>query len=58
MVTGATGNTGRQVVRELVSRGEQVRAATPDAHSARALLGPEVELFTGTHNIPSTLDDA
>ncbi|MFE1594387.1 NmrA family NAD(P)-binding protein [Nocardia sp. NPDC058705] len=58
LVTGATGNTGRQVVRELVSRGEKVRAVTRDADSARALLGSEVELFTGTHNIPSTLDDA
>ncbi|MEU4322445.1 NAD(P)H-binding protein [Nocardia fluminea] len=58
LVTGATGNTGRHVVRELVSRGEKVRAVTRDADAARALLGPEVELFTGTHNVPSTLDDA
>ncbi|MBC7303491.1 MAG: NAD(P)H-binding protein [Nocardia sp.] len=58
LVTGATGNTGRQVVRELVGRGEKVRAVTRDAEAARALLGPEMELFTGTHNVPSTLDEA
>ncbi|MFC4124558.1 NAD(P)H-binding protein [Nocardia rhizosphaerae] len=58
LVTGATGNTGRHVVRELVRRGEKVEALTRDAAAARALLGPEVDLVTGTHTAPSTLDDA
>ncbi|WP_316573459.1 NmrA family NAD(P)-binding protein [Nocardia canadensis] len=58
LVTGATGNTGRQVVRELVGRGEKVKALTRDAAAARTLLGAEVELVTGTHTVPSTLDDA
>ncbi|KAF0848040.1 NmrA family NAD(P)-binding protein [Nocardia caishijiensis] len=56
LVTGATGNSGRQVVRELVERGEKVKALTRDADRARALLGPDVELVTGTHTEPDTLD--
>lgn len=58
LVTGATGNTGRQVVRELVARGEKVRALTRDAAAARTLLGPDVELVTGTHNEPATIGEA
>ncbi|MEU3010955.1 NAD(P)H-binding protein [Nocardia asteroides] len=58
LVTGATGNTGRQVVRELVGRGEKVKALTRDPDAARILFGPEVELVTGTHTAPATLDDA
>lgn len=58
LVTGATGNTGRHVVRELVERGEKVKALTRDATAARKLLGPDVELVTGTHNAPQTLTEA
>nr|QIE08733.1 NmrA family protein [Nocardia sp.] len=58
LVTGATGNTGRQVVRELVERGEKVKALTRDAEAARALLGPDVELVTGTHTDPASLAGA
>ncbi|MEV0335952.1 NmrA family NAD(P)-binding protein [Nocardia sp. NPDC050717] len=58
LVTGATGNTGRHVVRELHARGEKVRALTRDAAAARTLLGADVELVTGTHTEPATIGEA
>ncbi|HXG75638.1 MAG TPA: NAD(P)H-binding protein [Gaiellaceae bacterium] len=47
LVTGATGNVGAQVVRELRERGAPVRAFVRDAARARRLLGDEVELAVG-----------
>ncbi|QXV56296.1 NmrA family NAD(P)-binding protein [Amycolatopsis sp. TNS106] len=56
LVTGATGNTGRHVVAELVRRGERVRALTRNPAEARLPAG--VELVEGTHTAPETLTDA
>lgn len=42
-VTGATGNVGAEVVRELRSRGAPVRALSVDPERARAKLGDDVE---------------
>lgn len=56
LVTGATGNTGRHVVQELVRRGERVRALTRDPAAAKLPSG--VELATGTHTAPETLGAA
>ncbi|MGK8524108.1 SDR family oxidoreductase [Nocardia asteroides] len=58
LVTGATGNTGRHVVTELVRRGEPVRALSRDPASAAALFAPEVEVVGGTHTDPGTLGAA
>ncbi|MFC5144752.1 NmrA family NAD(P)-binding protein [Streptomyces aureoversilis] len=60
LVTGATGNTGRHVVAELVRRGERVRALTrnPAAAAAAGRLPAEVELVAGTHTAPERLDAA
>jgi len=60
LVTGATGNTGRHVVAELVRRGEHVRALTrnPAAAAAAGLFPAQVELVAGTHTAPGTLDAA
>lgn len=58
LVTGATGNTGRHVVAELVRRGEEVRALTRDPGAAVALLPPEAALVRGTHTDLATLDGA
>lgn len=58
LVTGATGNTGHHVVAELVRRGQRVRALTRDPAAAAAKLPPGVELVTGTHTVPGTLDTA
>ncbi|MEU8897351.1 NmrA family NAD(P)-binding protein [Nocardia sp. NPDC048505] len=56
LVTGATGNTGRQVVRELIARGEEVRALTRDPAAAARLLPAAARLVAGTHNAPESLD--
>ncbi|MEJ3749143.1 NmrA family NAD(P)-binding protein [Actinomycetes bacterium KLBMP 9797] len=58
LVTGATGNTGRHVVAELVRRGERVRALTRNPAAAAERLPAEVELAAGTHTAPATLDGA
>jgi uncharacterized protein YbjT (DUF2867 family) len=54
LVTGATGNVGRQVVAQLLPTGARVRALTrnPDA----AGLPPDVEVVRGNLAIPATLD--
>ncbi|MFC9244860.1 NmrA family NAD(P)-binding protein [Streptomyces sp. NPDC057136] len=56
LVTGATGNTGRHVVAELVRRGEHVRALTRNPAAAAGRLPAEVELVAGTHTAPEDLD--
>ncbi|SUA74351.1 NAD(P)H azoreductase [Nocardia otitidiscaviarum] len=58
LVTGATGNTGRHVVAELVRRGERVRALTRDPRAAAEKLPPTVELVQGTHTDPDTVQAA
>ncbi|WTW98281.1 NAD(P)H-binding protein [Streptomycetaceae bacterium NBC_01309] len=57
LVTGATGNTGRHLVAELLRRGEQVRALSRDP-AAAARLPAGVELASGTHNEPRGLGAA
>ncbi|BDT96606.1 nucleotide-diphosphate-sugar epimerase [Nocardia sputorum] len=55
LVTGATGNTGRHVVAELVRRGERVRALTRNPVAAAGKFPAEVELVAGTHTEPQRL---
>jgi len=47
LVTGATGNVGSQVVRELRGMGVNVRAFVRDRHRATEKLGDDVELALG-----------
>jgi uncharacterized protein YbjT (DUF2867 family) len=47
LVTGATGNAGSQVVRELRERGARVRAFVRDRERARERLGEGIELAVG-----------
>ncbi len=47
LVTGATGNVGSHVVRELQERGASVRAFVRDPGKAAAMLGDGVELASG-----------
>lgn len=58
LVTGATGNTGRHLVAELIRRGERVRALTRDPSAAAAILPAEAEPAEGTHTAPEKLDAA
>lgn len=46
-VVGATGETGRRVVRELVNRGIDVRAVVRDLATAKSLLPAKVEIVAG-----------
>ena len=47
LVVGATGETGRRMVRELVDRQVAVRAMVRNLESARSILPAEVELAVG-----------
>jgi uncharacterized protein YbjT (DUF2867 family) len=55
LVTGATGNVGVHVVRELVERGLRVRAFVRDPARAAALLGDDVELAVGDYADPASV---
>ncbi|MFI6094975.1 SDR family oxidoreductase [Lentzea sp. NPDC051213] len=55
LVTGATGNVGRHLVQDLVSRGAAVRAFVRDPGKARELFGSAVELCRGDHGDPASV---
>ena len=54
-VVGATGETGRRIVRELVERGIPVRALVRDLAAAQAILPASVELVVGDVLKPEVL---
>ncbi|MBD2020377.1 SDR family oxidoreductase [Leptolyngbya sp. FACHB-36] len=58
LVAGATGQTGRRIVQELVKRGIAVRALVRDAEAARSMLPTEAELVVGDVLQPATLTAA
>lgn len=58
LVTGATGNVGPHLVRELTARGEHVRAFVRDPGKARALLGDQGDVATGDYADPSSITAA
>lgn len=55
LVTGATGNVGSQVIRELLERDVLVRAFVRDRERASAMLGEGVELAVGDFGDPESL---
>jgi uncharacterized protein YbjT (DUF2867 family) len=57
-VAGATGETGRRIVQELVKRQIPVRALVRDADKARKILPAEAELVVGDVLKPDTLSIA
>ncbi|MEA5579061.1 SDR family oxidoreductase [Anabaena sp. UHCC 0451] len=57
-VAGATGETGRRIVQELVARNIPVRALVRDQQKAQAILPPEVELVVGDVLAPESLNAA
>jgi uncharacterized protein YbjT (DUF2867 family) len=58
LVTGATGNVGSQVVRELRERGVPVRAFVRDRDRATAALGADVELAVGDFSASDSIRHA
>jgi uncharacterized protein YbjT (DUF2867 family) len=54
LVTGCTGNVGRQVVEQLAAAGARFRAMT--RHPDAAGLPPQVEVVRGDLTVPETLD--
>jgi uncharacterized protein YbjT (DUF2867 family) len=54
LVVGATGNVGRQVVSQLATKGEPVRAMSRNPNAAG--LPAQVEVMRGDLSIPETLD--
>ena len=57
-VAGATGETGRRIVQELIQREIPVRALVRDIATARTILPTEVELVLGDVLDPSSLPTA
>jgi uncharacterized protein YbjT (DUF2867 family) len=57
-VAGATGQTGRRIVTELVKRGIPVRALVRNLEAARQILPAEAELVTGDVLNATSLSDA
>jgi uncharacterized protein YbjT (DUF2867 family) len=58
LITGATGNNGRELVRQLVAAGQRVRALVRNPAKAADLKGTNVELAVGDFDQPETLDAA
>jgi uncharacterized protein YbjT (DUF2867 family) len=58
LLTGATGQTGRHLVAELLRRGAPVRALARDTSAAHRILGPGVEIVEGNLDHRETLDAA
>ena len=58
LVTGATGNIGAPLVRELIAGGHKVRAFVTDLAEAKQKLGDKVELVKGSFADKASLDAA
>ena len=58
LVVGATGQTGRRIVQELVSQSIGVKAVVRDAQKAQEILPETVETVVGDVLKPNTLENA
>ncbi len=58
LVTGATGNVGRQVLRALSERGVPWRGAAPSVDAARRTLGADADVVALDYNAPPTWEPA
>jgi uncharacterized protein YbjT (DUF2867 family) len=56
LITGATGNNGRELVRQLVAAGQRVRALVRNPAKAADLKGTDVELAVGDFDQSATFD--
>ncbi len=57
-IPGATGETGRRIVQELVRRDIPVKALVRNLETAREILPPEAELVVGDVLNPNSFDTA
>ena len=57
-VAGATGQTGRHIVRQLIDKNVSVRALVRNLEQATEILPPEAELIVGDILKPETIVDA
>jgi uncharacterized protein YbjT (DUF2867 family) len=58
LITGATGNNGRELIRELTAMGQRVRALVRKPGEAARLEGSSVEVVAGDFDLPETLESA
>ena len=58
LVTGATGRTGSEVVKQLAAAGEPVRALVRDRRRAEAIAGADADIAEGDLARPETLGSA
>jgi uncharacterized protein YbjT (DUF2867 family) len=58
LISGATGNNGQELIKQLTAEGQQVRALVRNPTKAAHLKGPNVELVAGDFDRPATLDAA
>ncbi len=58
LVAGATGETGRRIVQELISRQIPVKALVRNLETAKEILSPEAELVVGDILKPDSLTEA
>jgi uncharacterized protein YbjT (DUF2867 family) len=58
LVTGATGNNGQELVRQLTEMGQRVRALVRKPADAAKLNQSNIEVMTGDFDLPETLETA
>ena len=58
LLTGATGTTGQETVRQLLEKGVPFRVMTRDIARAKKILGPDLDYVVGDFAAPETLATA
>ena len=58
LITGATGNNGKEIIRHLTAMGQRVRALVRKPAEAAKLAGSKIEMAAGDFDLPETLDAA
>jgi uncharacterized protein YbjT (DUF2867 family) len=55
LITGATGNNGQELIRQLTVMGQRVRAFVRKPAEGVRLNGPNIEIAVGDFDLPETL---
>ena len=58
LVTGATGTSGSEIVKALLSRAERPRVLVRDPEKAAKMLGDDIEIARGDFEDPASLEAA